>query len=90
MVGAVGTEPSQTHWLPISRLSNIDRKDILNKMGRPWMIGRMHRQRLGIVIDGDVDLAAQGHPDACTGPTSSSKIVYQKFHNYFIFRCSAY
>jgi hypothetical protein len=72
---AVGREPHEPD-LPVAHgFARAHLPDVLAVVLGPGMVARVHRDRLGVVVDRDVGRAAGGHLDAERGTTAAGEAV---------------
>ena len=78
VVGAVGAEPSQPHRLALTDLARIHVPHRLAVVPGVRVVGFVHRQGGGVVVDGDVHRATDGTLDAGGGATTASEVVHHQ------------
>jgi hypothetical protein len=76
---AVRREPGEPDGAAGDYRRDVDLPDALAKMAGLRVIHCVHRDRLGIVIDGDVDRAADRALDRRAGAATACKVVYDQF-----------
>jgi len=76
---AIGAEPDQAHRTIARHLDRIDVPHALAQMRGVRVIRRVHGQCLGIVVDGDIDRAAECLLQAGAGPAAAGEVVDDQF-----------
>ncbi|MDX1200999.1 hypothetical protein GOL94_27080 [Sinorhizobium medicae] len=71
-------EPGEADVLALQMIKRIDPIDVLREVMRLWMACRVQRQRIRIVVDGEVRRAVERNLDADRGSTTAGEAIDHK------------
>jgi hypothetical protein len=72
---AVRREPRERDRSAFANIDWVCTPDRLAKMLSARMVCTMHRNRFGVVVDGNIDRSAERSFDACGRPSASGEVV---------------
>ena len=88
-MGAVGGEPRQSHGVSPAGLGGIHRPDVLAVVAGGGVVGAVHGDGVGVVVNGNVHAAADGHLNAGGSAAATGEVVYYEFSHGMSPICSA-
>jgi hypothetical protein len=70
-----GLNQASWTWRPLHDVARVDLPDIVADVQRAGMVGLVHPDRLLVMIDGDIDGAAERGLDAGARPAAAGEVV---------------